>query len=175
MSRYKYTEREFDDIIRSMTILVDTREQVNDHITNYFDKAGIPWKKKALDYGDYSFFVPENPELSIQRDLYFDNEIMIERKGSLEELSGNLTQERDRIEKEFALAPPRKVLLIENASYEDLVNGNYDTKYNNKAYWAKVHTLWHRYDIPMFFIKDRKYSGFFIRGYFTYYLREYLK
>lgn len=175
MSRYKYTDREEGDILRSITVLVDTREKANKHITDYFDKAGIKWEKKALKYGDYSFFVPANPELAIDRDLYFDNEIMIERKGSLEELSSNLTQERDRIEKEFALAPPHKVLLIENASYEDIVNGNYDTSYNNKAYWATVHALWHKYNIPTFFMKNNKYSGFFIRGYFTYYLKESMK
>lgn len=174
MSRYKYTEREMDDIIRSMTILVDTREQKNEHITKYFEKAGIPWKKRALKQGDYSFFIPANEDLNVPRDLYFDKDIVIERKGSLEELSGNFSKERDRIEKEFAIAPSNKVLLIENASYEKLINGQYDTNYNNKSFWATLHTLWHRYNIPAFFIEDRNYSGFFIRGYFSYYLREVL-
>ena len=68
-----------------------------EHITSYFDKAKIPYKKKALQYGDYSFLIPKNEDLSIPRDLVFHNEIVIERKGSLEELSGNLTKERDRL------------------------------------------------------------------------------
>ena len=174
VSRYKYTERELDDIIRSMTILVDTREQKCDHITNYFDKAGIPWMKKALKYGDYSFFIPANEGLSIPRDMYFDNEIVVERKGSLEELSGNLSSERDRLEKELALAPGKKVLMVENATYDDLINGRYRTNYNAKSFWASIHTMWHRYNIPFFFT-TKSCSGFFIRGFFTYYLKEFLK
>lgn len=43
-----------DELISSMVILVDTREKVNDHILEYFDKKSITYKKKALDYGDYS-------------------------------------------------------------------------------------------------------------------------
>ena len=135
-NQYKYTDKEIEEIIKSMVILIDTREKKMDHITQYFDKAKIPYKKKALPYGDYSFLVPKNENLSIPRDLIFYNDIVIERKGSLEELSGNLTKERDRLEKELALAPKNKVLIIENANYSDVVNGNYKTEYNNKSYWA---------------------------------------
>lgn len=175
MSRYKYSEGEVDRIIASMTILVDTREQKNDHITGYFDKAGIPWKQKALKYGDYSFFLPADEGLSLPRDTYFDNDIIVERKGSLEELSGNFSKERDRLEKEFAMAPKTKVLLIENASYDKMINGQYKTQYSNKSFWGSLHTMWHRYNIPAFFMQDKAYSGFFIRGYFTYYLKEWLR
>ena len=174
-NQYRYTDKEIEEIIKSMVILVDTREKKMDHITEYFDKAKIPYKKKALPYGDYSFLVPQNESLSIPRDLVFYNDIVIERKGSLEELSGNLTKERDRLEKELALAPKNKVLIIENANYSDVVNGNYKTEYNNKSYWASLHSLWHRYNIPMFFLPDHNYTGFFIRGYFCYYLRSLLK
>lgn len=158
-----------------MAILIDTREKKMEHITSYFDKVNIPYKKKALPYGDYSFMVPKNEELSIPRDLVFYNDIVIERKGSLEELSGNLTKERGRLEKELALAPRNKVLVIENANYSDVVNGNYQTEYNNKSYWASLYSLWHRYNVPMFFVPDNSYTGFFIRGYFSYYLRNLLK
>ena len=87
-----------DELISSMVILVDTREKVNDHILEYFDKKNIIYKKKALDYGDYSFMIPANDKLSIPRDLYFMNKVVVERKASLEEISNNLTKERDRFE-----------------------------------------------------------------------------
>ena len=164
-----------NEIIKSMVILIDTREKKNDHIISYLDKAKIMYKNKALPYGDYSFLIPENQDLSIPRDIVFYNDIVIERKGSLEELSGNLTKERDRLEKEFALSPQNKVLIIENGSYDDIVNGNYKTEYNNKSYWASLHSLWHKYNMPIFFLPDNRYTGFFIRGYFTYYLRNLLK
>lgn len=160
-----------------MTILVDTREHdgKNDHILNYFDSKNISWKRYKLDYGDYSFMVPKNEELSIPRDLYFDRRIIIERKANLEEFSGNLTESRDRIKKEFALAPPKKVLLIENGGYDDMVMGRYNTKYDSKSYWASIHSLWHQFDIPTVFMPDKKFTGMFIRGYFYYYLRDIIK
>lgn len=158
-----------------MVILHDTREQENTHITDYFDKKGIAHKKKALKYGDYSFYITANEALSIPRDLYFDTECVIERKGSLEELSGNLTKDRDRLEKEFSLCRAKKILMIENANYADVVNGNYDTQYNKKSYWASLHSFWWKYDLPPFFVPDNKYSGIFIRGCFEYYLKNYLK
>lgn len=172
LDRFKYTDKEMDRLLQSLVILVDTREQKNEHILQYLDKAGVGYKKKALAYGDYSFFIPADESLDIPRDLYFDKEIIVERKGSLEELSNNLTKERDRLEKEFCLAPEHKVLLIENATYEDMVTGKYDSKYNNKSFWASLHSFWHKYNIPAFFLADHTYSGFFIRGYFEYYFKN---
>lgn len=158
-----------------MVILIDRREKNTEHITTYFDKVNVPYVNKSLAYGDYSFYLPKNEDFAIPRDLYFDKKIMVERKGSLEELSGNLTKERDRLEKELSLAPKTKVMLIENATYGDLVKGNYNTQYNNKAFWASIHSFWHKYNIPIIFMPDPGYTGFFIRGYFEYYLKNYLR
>lgn len=158
-----------------MTILTDTREKSNLHLIEYWDKKGILHKKRALDYGDYSFMIPKNESLNIPRDCYFDKEIVVERKGSAEELSTNLTKERDRLEKELSLAPKNKVILIENCSYVDIVTGNYDTQYNKKSYWASLHSFWHRYDVPIMFMPDDKFSGLFIRGYFEYYFKNYIR
>ena len=169
---YKYTEKEKDALTKSMTILVDTREQENSHILKYFDQRDIPYKTMKLDYGDYSFMIPKNDELGIPRDLYFDKHITLERKGSLEELSGNLTKDRDRLKKEFTLAPKNKVMVIENGTYKNMVDGNYDTKYNSKSYWASFHSFWHEYGLPIVFMPDRTYTGLFIRGFFSYYFKK---
>ena len=117
--KFFYTSEEVDALVKSQVILVDTREKVNAHITKCFDEYKIPYKKHMLRFGDYSFMIPSNNALNIPRDLYFNHEAIIERKASLEELSGNLTKDRSRFEKELALAPPAKVLLIENASYAE--------------------------------------------------------
>lgn len=172
---YKYTDKEMKELLDSLTVLVDTKEKVNGHITDWFDKKKIPWKSKSLDSGDYSFLIPANEKLGILKPLDFSGEITIERKGSLEELSGNLTKDRARIEKEFALAPKTKVLLIENASYEDIVLGNYDTEYNQKSFLGTLHSWMFKYNIPFFFMPNKKYSGLFIKMYFTYYLKNYLR
>ncbi len=175
ISCYKYTDKEIDELVNSMIILVDSREKSVDHIISSFDKNGIRYKKKALEYGDYSFALPKNEALSIPRDMYFNKKVCIERKASLEEISGNLTKERDRFEKELSLAPKEKVLLIENANYSDVANGNYNTQYNKKSFLASLHSFWFKYNIPVFFMPDNKYSALFIKKYFEYYLKNYLR
>ena len=62
-----------------MIILVDTREKVSDHIISSFDKNGICYKKKALEYGDYSFALPKNEALSIPRDMYFNKKQVLKK------------------------------------------------------------------------------------------------
>lgn len=164
-----------EQLVSSMVILVDTREKNISHILDSFDKNHISYERKALNYGDYSFYIPKDESLSLQRDLFFDREVVIKRKASLEEISGNLTKERDRFEKELCLAPKEKVLLLENASYADIATGNYKTQYNKKSFLASIHTFWFRYHTPIFFMSDNKYSALFIKKYFEYYLKEQLR
>ena len=159
-----------------MVILIDSREQKADHIIKYLNDHNVDRQQKKLDYGDYSFILPADPELGIMRDLYFNDRICIERKASLEELSGNLAQKRQQFENELIRSNNVKlVLMIENKDgYKNIVNGQYDTAYNPKAYLASLLTFQHRYNIIIQFI-DPDYSGQFIRYEFYYYLREYLK
>lgn len=173
--RYKYTDKEKNELLKSLTILVDTREKVNSHITNYFFQKGIAFKSKALTNGDYSFYIPANPELNIDRDLYFDKDIMIERKHNLEEISGNITQNRARFEEELATYSGKKYLLIENANYEDIINHNYDTDISPKAFIATLHSYNHRYGLQVFFMPHEQFSPVYIYGTFTYYLKSMLK
>ena len=119
--------------------------------------------------------VPSNPDLGIMRDLYFDKEIVIERKASLDEYAGNISKERERIKKEFSQAPPHKILLIENASYPDMVDGKYRSQYSAKSYCGTVFSFWHEFNMPVFFMPDIKYTGHFIISYFYYYLRGIIK
>ena len=92
-------------MVKSLVVLVDTREKSNNHITEWFSKKKIPYESKALSNGDYSFYIPKQPELNIDRSMLFDKETMIERKASLDELSGNLAQNRDRFEKAILELP----------------------------------------------------------------------
>ena len=175
LEKFKYTEAELKKLVKSMVVIVDTREKKNDHIIDYFDKHDIPYIKRALEFGDYSFYIPANEELSIPRDIYFENDVIVERKASLEELSGNFTTGRARIEKEFAGAKAkRKYLLIENATYGDLIDGNYNTDYNKKAFWATLHSFNQKYGIEFFFTSN-KYSAIYILGIFQYYLKNLVK
>lgn len=168
---YKYTDKEKQEIINSMVVLVDTREKNNQTLLDIWDKKGLKYKKKKLDYGDYSVMIPKNDKLNIPRDIYFDQKIIVERKGSLSEISGNLTNGRDRLEKELALSPLHKAMLIENGSFEDIANGNYDTQYNKKSFLASLFTFQFRYDMPIVYVSEQKYTALYIRMYFEYYLK----
>ena len=163
-------------IIDSIVIIVDSREKSNKHITDYFDKHKIKYIKKALKCGDYSFCIEKNEKLSILRDIYFDNEIIIERKANIEELSGNFTTSRTRFEEEFSTSLANtKYLVIENANYEDIVNEKYNTKYNNKSFLGSLHSFNHKYNLQIVFIPDNKYTPIYILGVFKYYLRNLIK
>ena len=101
MKQYKFSVEEIKKLIKSMVILVDSREKKNTHILDYFRKQKISFQTEKLEYGDYSFMVPA---AAAGEDIFFHRDCVVERKASLEELSGNLTEERERFEKEFLKA-----------------------------------------------------------------------
>lgn len=174
ISYYKYSDKEVKELAKSMVIIVDSREKENKHILDYFNGKNIAYRVEKLDDGDYSFLIPANPELGIPRDLYFTDEIKVERKASLEEVSGNLTNDRLRIESEFIRSKGKMILLIENASYEDIMAHNYKTEYNPMSFLASLHSFNERYNLNMTFIKDNKSTGQFIYFSFYYFLRNLL-
>lgn len=176
LKEYKYSEKEQKQLLNNISILVDTREKKNDHILKYFNEKLIGWERQKLDYGDYSVMIPANPELGIPRDLYLGGEVMVERKANLDELAGNLsTNDRNRIKAEFASAPATKIMLVENASYQMLADGQYMSSYNPKSYWATCFSMWHQYNLPIVFIENNKYTGQYIYGYLYYYVRNLMK
>ena len=57
--RYRFTDKEVKKILDNLTILVDTRENANSHIIEFFNKKKIPYKIQKLDFGDYSCYIPK--------------------------------------------------------------------------------------------------------------------
>lgn len=155
-------------------IISDSREQNNSHIINWLNNKKIPHRVEKLETADYSFLLPENKDLGIMRDLYFTDNILVERKNSLEELSGNLTNDRLRFENEFIRSKGKVHLLIENASYEDILSKNYKTEYNSQSFLASLHSFADRYNLSIQFIKDNQYSAQFMYYTFYYHLRNWL-
>lgn len=80
------------DFMKKVTILIDTREQKNEHITGVLKALGVMVESRKLDYGDYSF-TAEGKD--------FSHSCVIERKAKIDELYGNVTNDRERIEKEL--------------------------------------------------------------------------
>jgi len=171
---YHYTPAELKELLSLITIIVDTREQENSHITDYFTKKKIPFISQKLDYGDYSCYLPQNEPLGIMRDLYFSNDIACERKHSLDELANNLTADRTRFESELIHANKCKLLLmIENASYSDIVAHNYRSRYEPKSFIATLASFTARYDLNINFISQAT-VGNFIYYNLLYHTRNFL-
>lgn len=176
LNYYNFTDKQREDLLKSIVIICDTREQENAHVITSFDKYKVQYIHKKLDHGDYSFYIKANEKLNIYRDLYFDKLMTIERKASLEELSKNWTEERDRFEKEICTFGGKSfTLLIENASYGAMASHNYKTDYQPKSYLATFHSFIHRYNITPIFMTNNAYSGLFIYNHCKYFLREIIK
>ena len=88
----KLSKEEKKDFLKKVVVFVDTREKKNSHIIEKFKEMGIMHESKKLDYGDYSFSV-ENKDFSCS--------CVIERKSGVNEVYGNISADRERIEKEL--------------------------------------------------------------------------
>lgn len=176
MKQYKFSVEEIKRLTKQMIVLVDSREKQNGHILSYFDKQGIAYRKEKLDFGDYTFLLPS--AATGQSDIFFHRDCVIERKASLEELSGNLTQERDRFEKEFLKAGNdgcKVYMMIEDAGgYSSIISHRYNTQFSPAAYMASLKTFEMRFGANIQFI-DSQYIGYAIASTFQYYARETLK
>lgn len=170
----RYSDSEIKELLKSLVILIDSREQKNEHITEYLDNKSIKHETLKLDHADYSCMIPKNLDLGIYRDLYFNDCISIERKASLEELSGNFTKDRNRIESEFLRAKGKLILLIENATYENIILHQYKTEYKPLSFVATLKTFEARYGIETNFIR-KAFTGNFIYMTMMYHVRELLK
>ena len=176
MLDYNYSKKEIKQLIDSMVILIDTREKESDHITKALDKKDIEYKNKALRYGDYSFLLPKNENLGISKEISFANEIVVERKNSLDELALNLTQGRTTFQNELIKARGDSAefyLMIEDGNWRMLKDGIYDSDYNSNSFIASLKAYEVRWGINVNFI-DSNLSAWWIYHTFKYYLREYL-
>lgn len=153
--RYKFTDTEIKKLLKNLVILVDTREQENKHITEMLEKKKKAFKVVKLDQGDYSVMIPANEEtkaLGIDRDIWFDKDVVIERKAHIDEMAGNFKEpERQRIAKEFAhlKANGTKVYFwVEDKDFDtNIRNHNYRSEYNEKALYRSIKQFISRYNL----------------------------
>lgn len=163
------TDKEISAILKDMLILVDTREQKNQHIIDYLDSKGIPHKLEKLETADYTFILPN------YADLGFDRQILIEKKNSLDEISGNFTKDRERFTREFERVTTEKIhLVIENATWKKLLNGTYRSQLNPRAFMASMMSWNIRYNCPVWFV-GKEESPVIIYNLMYYELFEKLK
>lgn len=176
--KYKYNDKEIETLLKSLTIIMDTREKEASHIRDYLNKKEVPMKLQKLDVGDYSFLIESNEEtipLGINRDLYFDS--YVERKNSVDELCSNLSKDKQQafINELIRSQGNKFVLFVEDENFdENIAQGNYRSKYDPKALKGRLESLKAKYDfeiVPM----SKKMIGHNLYHRFLYQARHYLK
>lgn len=146
---------EIEDALKSFRVIVDTREQNTARASERYKAFGVPAERATLNYGDYcaNIILPSaRPLHDIERTV--SAPCVVERKMSLDELAMCFTRGRDRFRREFerASANSAKVyLLVENASWEALMNHRYRSRYNERAFLASITAWCVRYGaVPIF-------------------------
>ncbi|MFR4003115.1 MAG: ERCC4 domain-containing protein [Romboutsia timonensis] len=155
-------------------ILVDSREKENKHIVDKFKTNNIDIDNIGLVIGDYR----------IQSGTYIPP-ITIERKGSLDELIGNLLDKdkdnegNNRFIRELNRArdsQTRIILLIEDKDfYVKLLTGDYRSNVNPKAIRGMVMSLEAKYPNLSIVGVDKSTSASYIHTTLYYYLRQKMK
>lgn len=164
MNRH-WTEAELQAELKKLTVIIDGREKVNHRILCFLEEQKIPHIQRNLDVGDYSL------QLGSQT---FEHSFAVERKANLDELCGNMTSERDRFEREFLRAKAhntRLFLLIENASWVDVLTHNYKSKMSAKSLLASLLSWQARFDVTIVFTRPED-SPMLLWGLLYYSARE---
>ena len=140
--RYKFKDKEIATIKKNLVVLIDTREQRNEHIKDFFKDKNINFKVQKLDYGDYSVMIPKDTIEGQTRDIYFDRDIVIERKANIDELASNFKEDGVRIKTEMAHINKyniRSYLFIEDPNYDfNIRSGNYRSNYKPESLYARI-------------------------------------
>ena len=157
MAKMYYTEKQYKELLKHLVIFYSGQEQVNDHILEEFDKQGVRHMKRAMDTGDYSFMIEACPELGFPHNTYFTDELKIERKNSVSELAACFANGNgsDRFMKELNRMQniERVYLLVENDRLEDILEHNYQSKYNEKAFLRTLFTWQARSHYYLYFVQ----------------------
>lgn len=153
-------------VLESMEILVDTREQPTKRAKQRYERFGCSWSRATLSYGDYAYNATL-PDGSMLYDTTATVEplCVVERKMDLDELEQCFTRGRERFQREFeraTAAGARIYLIVENANWENLINGKYKTKFHPAAFTASITAYMVRYNLNVIFCKEET-SGRIIR------------
>lgn len=145
------TPKEMEYVLESITLIYDSREHQTDALWERLKAVGFKYKRQGLKFGDYT------AEYTLNDKVYsLQNECVIERKMSLDEICGNFTKGRARFEKEFekAVKAGAKVhLIIENGNYEKILKGSYRSRLNSNSLYSSLIAFCDRYNITVHFCK----------------------
>lgn len=145
---------ELRDALGGMVLLVDTREQDTPRFRARIKEVGLPVERQKLNFGDYSakFPLPQGGWLDLSET------VCIERKMNLDELCNCYCNGRARFQREFerAQAAGAKVyLLIENADWEMVYQGNYRSQMDAKSLAGSLTAWLARYNCQLIFCRHQ--------------------
>lgn len=150
---------EVREILSTFRILKDTREHDTPMAKERYAAFGVPYQTATLNYGDYCGTVT----LPGGQDLYNTSVqvramCVIERKMSLDELAMCFTRSRERFRREFERAKENRAkmyLLVENASFEAIINHRYKSRFSPEAFMASLTAWTVRYDMTPLFCRSQ--------------------
>ena len=140
--------------LKSMYILVDTREQRTTRSEQRYSSFGCHWRRQKLNFGDYSAetVLPSGDVFTLS------SCVCIERKLGLDELAHCYCQDRKRFEREFERAKEsgaKVYLLIENGSWEDAYSGKYRSRMTPDSLVASIQAWLARYNCQIIFCQQQ--------------------
>ena len=157
---------EIQEVLDSMVILCDTREQPTKRAARRYERFGCPFRRATLSYGDYACQAKlPNGELINDDSITVNPVCVVERKSGLDELIQNFCQGRDRFKREFERAAEhgaRIYLLVEGASWIKVQTGSYRSRMKPKALMASIIAYMVRYNMNLIFC-DEESSGKLIK------------
>ena len=143
--RYRFTDKELKKVLDNLVVIVDSRENANQHIIDFFNKKKIPYVVEKLPFGDYSCKIKAGSFEGQERDIYFTNDFVIERKANIDELANNLREDAARLKKELAhlnMYQIRYLVYVEDKDFEEnLRTGNFRSAYDPYTLMRRLYCL----------------------------------
>lgn len=147
---------EISETLETFQIIVDNREQDTPKAKERYESFGVPYQRATLSYGDYCGIIAMNGSPIYDTSKRISAKCVIERKMSLDELAACFTHGRDRFRREMERASSNNsviYLLVENGSYEAIINHRYRSKYHPSAFLASLVAWTVRYNLRPVFCK----------------------
>lgn len=168
-----YTDAELKELLSTLTVVIDSREQNNAHIVDHLKKKNVPMLTRKLNAGDYGALLPASPDMGLMRDTLLP--VVIERKNSVDELASTM-KERTRFENELIRAEGLYfTLMVEDGQgFSTMLHGNYRSQYQPKALIGSLQSMESKYRFSTAYI-DKQAAGTFIYSKLLYAARNALK
>ena len=161
-----YRVKSFQEWLTQITFLIDTNEKKIMHILESLKELNVNFEFKKLQSGDYSYRVGD----------YFSS-VVVERKNSLEEISGNFTEGRKQFTNEFERSKKKIDIVIEQGNFNDIMLQNYLTKFGADSFIGSFLAFEAKFNINTYFVSKKNITMFMLKLFYykDYYVKAKIK